>query len=209
MPAILVGHSASTRPPAPSKHHDRRGGPSAFRAGRPTWHIRARPHPQAQSLNGDFQPPVLYPATSSGLIARSTSRRTRGGRDRRRPTTWQFVAGCARRGPSSPSRPMYGMPPTPPPVVAAIRVVTLRQAQGDSFDRLRAGSFDKLRAGSFDRLRGRPLGVGCAGDHQTAARTEALLIEREITRALEGAYFVTAPKDVERSSASAWKLRSP
>ena len=88
------------------------------------------------------------------------------------------------------------------------QVATLRQAQGDSFDRLRGGSFDKLRAGSFDRLRGRPSGVGCAGDHQTAARTEALLIEREITRALEGAYFVTAPKDVERSSASAW-ARSP
>ena len=141
----------------------------------PTWRYVALGNiHKHQSLNADYQPPVLY----SGSIERidfGEEREPKGfimAEISDGPTTWEFVRGYQRQ-----ARPFITVradvrdtaDPTAA-VVAAIKskpdlseavvrvIVTLRQEQ------------------------------------------EPLLVEREITRALEGAYFVAAlQKDVERA----------
>jgi exonuclease SbcD len=178
IPAILVGHFSVNEASHGSEQNIMIGRDAAIPRSiltDPTWRYVALGHiHKHQSLNADYQPPVLY----SGSIERidfGEEREPKGfimAEISDGPTTWEFVRGYQRQ-----ARPFITVradvrdtaDPTAA-VVAAIKskpdlseavvrvIVTLRQEQ------------------------------------------EPLLVEREITRALEGAYFVAAlQKDVERA----------
>ncbi len=177
VPAILVGHF-SVNEASPGSERDIMVGRDAAiprsALADPTWRYVALGHiHKHQSLNGDLQPPVIY----SGSIERidfSEEGHPKGfvvAEISDGPTTWEFIQGYKRF-----ARPFVtievDLHGRADPTVAVVEAI---QAQGDLSE-----SVVKLKL----KLR---------------QEQEAALVEREISRALEGAYFV-APlqKDVER-----------
>ncbi len=178
VPAILVGHFSVNEASHGSEQNIMIGRDAALPRSvltDPTWRYVALGHiHKHQSLNGDFQPPVLY----SGSIERidfGEEHEPKGfvvAEIGDGPTTWEFVQGYKRQ-----ARPF----------------VTVKADVRDAAD---------PTAAVVAAIKGR-------GDlSETVVRVvvklrqeqEVLLVEREITRALEAAYFVAAlQKDVERT----------
>ena len=141
----------------------------------PTWRYVALGHiHKHQSLNGDHQPPVLY----SGSIERidfGEEHEPKGfvvAEIGDGPTTWEFVRGYKRQ-----ARPFItvraDVTEAADPTAAVVAAIRAKPDLSEAVVRV----IVKLRQ-----------------------EQEPLLVEREITRALEGAYFVAAlQKDVERT----------
>lgn len=178
VPAILVGHFSVDGASHGSEKNIMIGRDAALPRSvlaDPAWRYVALGHiHKHQSLNGDLQPPVIY----SGSIERidfGEEREPKGfvvAEIGDGPTTWQFVRGYKRE-----ARPF----------------VTIRADARDAAD---------PTAAVVEAIRSR-------GDLSEAVvkvvvalrqEQEPLLVEREIFRALEGAYFVAAlQKEVERA----------
>jgi len=178
IPAILAGHFSVNEASHGSEQNIMIGRDAAIPRSvlaDPTWRYAALGHiHKHQSLNGDFQPPVLY----SGSIERidfGEEHEPKGfvvAEIGDGPTTWEFVRGYKRqarpfvtvrvdvRDAADPTAEVTAAIKAKPDLSEAVVrvIVTLRQEQ------------------------------------------EAQLVEREITRSLEGAYFVASlQKDVERT----------
>jgi exonuclease SbcD len=203
VPAILVGHFSVNEASHGSEQNIMIGRDAALPRSvltDPTWRLVALGHiHKHQSLNpggtaeagGDFQPPVLYSGSleridfgeeheSKGFVVAEISDG---------PTMWEFVRGYKRQ-----ARPF----------------VTIRADVRDAADPTAAvvaavKKREDLSTGSPFPSVGDFAGQGLS---ETVVRVivklrqeqEALLVEREIVRALENAYFVAAlQKDVERS----------
>jgi exonuclease SbcD len=177
-PAILAGHFSVNEASHGSEQNIMIGRDAALPRSvlcDPTWSYVALGHiHKHQSLNGDSQPPVLY----SGSIERidfGEEHEPKGfivAEIGDGPTSWEFVRGYRRQ-----ARPFVtvraDVRDAADPTAAVVSAITARGDLSDSVVRV----IVKL--------------------HQ---EQEALLVEREITRALEGAYFVAAlQKEVERA----------
>jgi exonuclease SbcD len=177
-PAILAGHFSVNEASHGSEQNIMIGRDAALPRSvlaDPTWRYVALGHiHKHQSLNGDFQPPVLY----SGSIERidfGEEREPKGfvvAEIGDGPTTWEFVRGYKRQ-----ARPF----------------VTIRADVRDAADPTAAVA-QAIKAKS-DLSEAVVRVIVTLRQEQ-----EPLLVEREISRALEGAYFVAAlQKDVERT----------
>jgi exonuclease SbcD len=177
-PAILVGHFSVNEASHGSEQNIMIGRDAALPRSiltDPAWRYVALGHiHKHQSLNGDFQPPVLY----SGSIERidfGEEHEPKGfivAEIGDGPTTWEFMGGYRRQ-----ARPFVTVKAdvrdASDPTAAVVAAIQAKPDLSDSVVRV----IVKLRQ-----------------------EQEALLVEREITRALEGAYFVAAlQKDVERA----------
>lgn len=178
IPAILAGHFSVNEASHGSEQNIMVGRDAAIPRSvlaDPTWRYVALGHiHKHQSLNGDFQPPVLY-AGSIERIDFGEEHEPKGfvvAEISDGPTTWEFVRGYKRqarpfvtvrvdiRDTADPTAEVVAAIKAQPDLAEAVVrvIVTLRQEQ------------------------------------------EPLLVEREVSRALEGAYFVAAlQKDVERT----------
>ena len=186
VPAILTGHFSVNEASHGSEQNIMIGRDAALPRSvlaDPTWRYVALGHiHKHQSLNGDNQPPVLY----SGSIERidfGEEREPKGfvvAEISDGPTTWEFVAGYHRQ-----ARPFVtvraDVRDRPDPTAAVVEAI---KAKTDP------------SAGSGHGLSEAVVRVIVT----LRQEQEPLLVEREISRALEGAYFVAAlQKDVERT----------
>jgi exonuclease SbcD len=178
VPAILVGHFSVNEASHGSEQNIMIGRDAALPRSvlaDPTWRYVALGHiHKHQSLNADYQPPVLY----SGSIERidfGEEHEPKGfvvAEISDGPTTWEFVRGYKRQ---------------------ARRFVTIKADVRDAAD---------PTAAVVAAIRSKPdLSEAVVRVIVTLRQEqEVSLVEREITRALEGAYFVAAlQKDVERN----------
>jgi exonuclease SbcD len=178
VPAILTGHFSVNEASHGSEQNIMIGRDAALPRSvlaDPTWRYVALGHiHKHQSLNGDNQPPVLY----SGSIERidfGEEHEPKGfvvAEIGDGPTTWEFVRGYKRQ-----ARPFVtiraDVRDRPDPTAAVVEAIKARPDLSEAVVRV----IVTLRQ-----------------------EQEALLVEREISRALEGAYFVAAlQKDVERT----------
>ena len=177
VPAILIGHFSVNEASHGSEQNIMIGRDAACHVPswpNPAWRYVALGHiHKHQSLNGDLQPPVLY----SGSIERidfGEEHEPKGfvvAEIGDGPTTWEFVRGYQRQ-----ARPF----------------VTVRVDVSDAADPT-AAVVAAIKASAICRTR-RAVIV------KLRQEQEPLLVEREITRALEDAYFVASlQKDVERT----------
>ena len=186
VPAILTGHFSVNEASHGSEQNIMIGRDAALPRSvlaDPTWRYVALGHiHKHQSLNGDFQPPVLY----SGSIERidfGEEHEPKGfvvAEIGDGPTTWEFVRGYRRQ-----ARPFVtvrvDVRDRPDPTAAVVEAI---KAKTDP------------SAGSGHGLSEAVVRVIVT----LRQEQEPLLVEREISRALEGAYFVAAlQKDVERT----------
>lgn len=186
VPAILVGHFSVNEASHGSEQNIMIGRDAALPRSvlaDPTWRYVALGHiHKHQSLNGDFQPPVLY----SGSIERidfGEEHEPKGfvlAEIGDGPTTWEFVRGYKRQ-----ARPF----------------ITVRADVRDAADPTAAVVAAIKGRSDPSTGSGRDLSESVVRVIVTLRQEqEALLVEREITRALEGAYFVAAlQKDVIRT----------
>jgi exonuclease SbcD len=178
IPAVLVGHFSVNEASHGSEQNIMIGRDAALPRSvlaDPTWRYVALGHiHKRQSLNGDHQPPVLY----SGSIERidfGEEHEPKGfvvAEISDGPTTWEFAAGYRRQ-----ARPFVT-------IKADVRATT------------------EPTAAVVEAIRARPDLAEAVVRVQVTLRQEqeALLVEREINKALEGAYFVAAlQKEVERA----------
>jgi len=178
VPAILVGHFSVNEASHGSEKNIMIGRDAALPRSvltDPTWRYVALGHiHKHQSLNGDHQPPVLY----SGSIERidfGEEHEPKGfvvAEIGDGPTTWEFIRGYKRQ-----ARPFItvcaDVTDAADPTAAVVAAIRAKPDLSEAVVRV----IMKLRQ-----------------------EQEPLLVEREITRALEGAYFVAAlQKEVERS----------
>jgi exonuclease SbcD len=178
VPAILVGHFSVNEASHGSEQNIMIGRDAALPRSilaDPTWRYVALGHiHKHQSLNGEFQPPVLY----SGSIERidfGEEHEPKGfvvAEIGEGPTTWEFVAGHKKL-----ARPFVtiraDVRDRPDPTAAVVAAIKARGDLAETVVRVVV---------------------------QLRQEQEALLIEREIVRALEGAYFVASlQKEVERA----------
>ena len=178
LPAILVGHFSVNEASHGSEQNIMIGRDAALPRSvlaDPAFRYVALGHiHKHQSLNGDFQPPVLY----SGSIERidfGEEHEPKGfvvAEISDGPTTWAFVRGHKRQ-----ARPFVtikaDVTAATDPTAAVIAAIKAKPDLSEAVVRVQV----KLRQ-----------------------EQEASLVEREISRALEGAYFVAAlQKDVERT----------
>ncbi len=177
VPAILVGHFSVNEASHGSEQNIMIGRDAAIPRSilaDPTWRYVALGHiHKHQSLNGDMQPPVLY----SGSIERidfGEEHEPKGfvvAEISDGPTTWEFIRGYKRH-----ARPFITVEAdvreAADPTVALVAAIRSTPDLSEAVVRVQV------------RLR---------------QEQEALLVEREISKALESAYFVAAlQKDVER-----------
>jgi exonuclease SbcD len=186
VPAILAGHFSVNEASHGSEQNIMIGRDAALPRSvlaDPTWRYVALGHiHKHQTLNGDYQPPVLY-AGSIERIDFGEEREPKGfvvAEISDGPTTWEFVAGYRRQ-----ARPFVtvraDVRDRPDPTAAVVEAI---KAKTD------------LSAGSGHGLSEAVVRVIVT----LRQEQEPLLVEREISRALEGAYFVAAlQKDVERT----------
>ncbi|MCX6029186.1 MAG: exonuclease SbcCD subunit D [Chloroflexi bacterium] len=178
VPAILVGHFSVNEASHGSEQNIMIGRDAALPRSvlaDPTWRYVALGHiHKHQSLNGEFQPPVLY----SGSIERidfGEEHEPKGfvvAEIGDGPTTWEFVRGYKRQARSFVTV-KADVRDVADPTAAVVAAIKSRGDLSETVVRVVV----KLRQ-----------------------EQEALLVEREITRALEAAYFVAAlQKDVERT----------
>ncbi len=178
VPAILTGHFSVNEASHGSEQNIMIGRDAALPRSilaDPTWRYVALGHiHKHQSLNGDHQPPVLY----SGSIERidfGEEHEPKGfvvAEIGDGPTTWEFVRGYKRQ-----ARPFItvraDVTEAADPTAAVVAAIRAKPDLSEAVVRV----IVKLRQ-----------------------EQEPLLVEREITRALEDAYFVAAlQKDVERT----------
>ena len=178
VPAILTGHFSVNEASHGSEQNIMIGRDAALPRSvlaDPTWRYVALGHiHKHQSLNGDHQPPVLY----SGSIERidfGEEHEPKGfvvAEIGDGPTTWEFIRGYKRQ-----ARPFItvraDVTDAADPTAAVVAAIRAKPDLSEAVVRV----IVKLRQ-----------------------EQEPLLVEREITRALEGAYFVAAlQKDVERT----------
>ena len=178
IPSILVGHFSVNEASHGSEQNIMIGRDAAIPRSiltDPTWRYVALGHiHKHQSLNADYQPPVLY-SGSIELIDFGEEREPKGfimAEISDGPTTWEFVRGYQRQ-----ARPF----------------ITVRADVRDTADQT---------AAVVAAIKSKPdLSEAVVRVIVTLRQEqEPLLVEREITRALEGAYFVAAlQKDVERA----------
>jgi exonuclease SbcD len=194
VPAILTGHFSVNEASHGSEQNIMIGRDAALPRSvlaDPTWRYVALGHiHKHQSLNGDNQPPVLY----SGSIERidfGEEREPKGfvvAEISDGPTTWEFVRGYHRQ-----ARPFVtiraDVRDAADPTAAVVAAIRGKSAPSTS-------SGQAPSTGS-----GRDLSESVVRVIVTLRQEqEPLLVEREISRALEGAYFVAAlQKDVERT----------
>ncbi len=178
VPAILAGHFSVNEASHGSEQNIMIGRDAALPRSvlaDPTWRYVALGHiHKHQSLNGDFQPPVLY----SGSIERidfGEEHEPKGfivAEIGDGPTTWEFVRGYKRQ-----ARPLVTIKAdvreAADPTAAVVQAIQANPNLSESVVKM----IVTLRQ-----------------------EQETSLVEREITRALEGAYFVAAlQKEVERT----------
>jgi exonuclease SbcD len=178
VPAILVGHFSVNEASHGSEQNIMIGRDAALPRSvltDPTWRYVALGHiHKHQSLNGDFQPPVLY-AGSIERIDFGEEHEPKGfvvAEIGDGPTAWRFERGYKRQ-----ARPFVTIKAdvrdAAEPTAAVVQAIKSKPDLSEAVVRVIVA----LRQ-----------------------EQEALLVEREITRALEGAYFVAAlQKDVERA----------
>ncbi len=177
IPAVLVGHFSVNEASHGTERNIMIGRDAAIPRSvlaDPTWRYVALGHiHKHQSLNGDFQPPVLY-CGSIERIDFGEEHEPKGfvvaeiGGER---TEWEFIRGYKRS-----ARPFVTIEAdvreTADPTAAVVAAIKSKPDLSEAVVRVQI----KLRQ-----------------------EQEALLVEREISKALEGAYFVAAlQKDVER-----------
>lgn len=185
IPAILVGHFSVNEASHGSEQNIMVGRDAALPRSvlaDPVWRYVALGHiHKHQSLNGDHQPPVLYAGSieridfgeehePKGFVVAEIAPASADGSVG--PTTWQFVHGYKRS-----ARPFVtiraDVREAADPTAAVVAAVKSRPDLSEAVVRV----------------------IVTLRQEQTP-----LLVEREISRALEGAYFVAAlQKDVERT----------
>jgi DNA repair protein SbcD/Mre11 len=178
VPAILVGHFSVNEASHGSEQNIMIGRDAAIPRSilaNPAFRYVALGHiHKHQSLNGDFQPPVIY----SGSIERidfGEEHEPKGfilAEIGDGPTTWGFVRGYKRE-----ARPFVtikaDVTDAADPTAAVVAAIKAKSDLSETVVRIQV----KLRQ-----------------------EQESLLVEREIMRALEGAYFVASlQKDIERT----------